>query len=157
LLRQSFDHAARREVTLGDELAFLEAYLDIQRSRFGDRLSTSIEARPELLEARVPHLLLQPLVENAIRHGIGTYATAGRITVRAAHVGDRLELRVLDDGAGPPANRGASRRDGAGLGMTNTRLRLERLYGDDYRFELRARDQQGGAEALVELPFGVDR
>jgi len=157
LLRQSFDHAARREVTLGDELAFLEAYLDIQRSRFGDRLSTSIEAEPELLEARVPHLLLQPLVENAIRHGIGTYATAGRITVRAAHVGDRLELRVLDDGAGLPANRGAARRDGAGLGMTNTRLRLERLYGDEYRFELRARDQQGGAEAVVELPFGVDR
>jgi len=157
LLRQSFDHAARREVTLGDELAFLEAYLDIQRSRFGDRLSTSIEAEPALLEARVPHLLLQPLVENAIRHGIGTYATAGRIAVSAAHVGDRLTLRVLDDGGGPP--RGATRRDGAGggLGLTNTRLRLERLYGDDYRFELRARDSQGGAEALVELPFGVDR
>ena len=156
LLEQSFEHAARREVTLGDELAFLEAYLDIQRSRFGDRLTTSIDAEPGLLEARVPHLLLQPLVENAIRHGIGKYATAGRITIKAAHVGQRLVLRVLDDGAGPSGMRGAARRDGAGLGMTNTRLRLERLYGDDYRFELHA-PEQGGAEAIVELPFGVDR
>jgi two-component system, LytTR family, sensor kinase len=159
LLRQSFDHAARREVTLRDELAFLEAYLDIQRSRFGDRLSTNIDASPALLEARVPHLLLQPLVENAIRHGIGAHAAAGRITVSASQLDHRLVLRVLDDGAGLTSK---SRRDGvagAGLGMTNTRLRLQRLYGEHYRFEVRPRADNGaaGAEAIVELPFDVAR
>src|SRR4051794_12390548 len=151
LLRQSFDHASRREVTLGEELAFLESYLDIQRSRFGERLSTSIETEPALLEARVPHLLLQPLVENAIRHGIAAHAAAGRIIVRTTRAGDRLVLRVLDDGAGivlkPTSSARGSSVSGGGLGISNTRLRLERLYGDDYRFDLRPREQ-GGTEAI---------
>ena len=161
LLRQSFDHAARREVTLGEELAFLESYLDIQRSRFGDRLSTSIETEPGLLQACVPHLLLQPLVENAIRHGIGAHAAAGRIVVRASRADSRLVLRVLDDGAGitpkPVTPRRGGSMNGTGLGISNTRLRLQRLYGDDYRFDVHPRERDGGTEAIVELPFGVDR
>ena len=146
LLRQSFSHATRREVTIGEELAFLESYLDIQRQRFGGRLVTHVQVEDALRSARVPHLLLQPLVENAIRHGIARHAGAGSIVISAARSGDRLTIRVADDGAGLTA------RSREGIGISNTRLRLRHLHGDDFRFELNAGVERG-AEAVVELPF----
>ena len=152
LLKQSFEHASRRQVTLAEELAFLESYLDIQRSRFEGRLTTRVDVPDDLRRACVPHLLLQPLVENAIRHGIARHAGAGRVTVSAVRDGDRLVLRVRDDGAGLPTVRARE-----GMGISNTRLRLHHLYRDDFRFEVGAAPgATRGAEALIDIPFAID-
>jgi two-component system LytT family sensor kinase len=152
LLKQSFEHASRRQVTLAGELAFLESYLDIQRSRFEGRLTTRVDVPDDLRRACVPHLLLQPLVENAIRHGIARHAGAGRVTVSAVRDGDRLVLRVRDDGAGLPPVRARE-----GMGISNTRLRLHHLYRDDFRFEVGAAPgATRGAEALIDIPFAID-
>ncbi len=114
-------------MTLREELDFLERYLAIEKTRFGDRLSTRFRIRSDVLDARVPNLLLQPLVENAIRHGIARDADAGRLEVSATHEGGRLLLRVADDGPGlgpaPVVE---------GIGLTNTRERLRHLFGDDF-------------------------
>jgi sensor histidine kinase YesM len=146
LLRAALDHPG--EVTLRDELAFLESYLEIERTRFGGRLTVEIDAPPETHAARVPALLLQPLVENAIRHGIATKSGPGRIEVSAARSDDRIELQVRDDGPGLDAQ--ASR----GIGLANTSARLETLYQDRHRFEL-ANREGGGVAVTVMIPYRV--
>ena len=148
LLRQSFAHAASAEVPLREELRFLDSYLGIQRTRVGAGLDASIAVPAELLDARVPCLVLQPLVENAIRHGLAPRG-AGRIEISASRTGDALELRVRDDGRGLTG----PRRERQGTG--NTRLRLAQLYGGAHRFELRPA-QGGGAEAVVTIPLRTD-
>jgi sensor histidine kinase YesM len=124
LLRGSLAHAARQEVPLRDELAFLQRYLDVMRVRLGDRLAVSLDVPDALLDALVPSLLLQPLVENAIRHGIADRAEGGRVTIAARGDGDRLVLEIADDGPGMSAP-----ATGGGIGLSNTRERLGRLYG----------------------------
>jgi signal transduction histidine kinase len=152
LLRASLDHAARPEVTLAEELAFLESYLGIERARFEDRLTVSVQADDEALGALMPAFLLQPLVENAIKHGIVRRTASGRVDVDARREGDRLLLRVRDDGVGLPG--GWSLERNAGVGLRNAAERLERLYPDAHRLQVAAAPE-GGVVVEVELPFRV--
>lgn len=147
LLLQSLAHAAHREIPLGDELRFLEAYLAIQQRRFGDRLRASVIVNDAALGAAVPHLVLQPLVENAILHGIGGRGRGGTVVVRASVVLDRLVVTIEDDGVG--LGDGPIRE---GLGLCNTRLRLHRLYAGDFELTVAARSS-GGVTTTVVVPF----
>ncbi len=152
LLRIALEPDAPQEVSLREEIRFLEQYAEIQRTRFQGRLTIDVAPDADALDHLVPRLALQPLVENAIRHGTARRAAAGRVELRATADGERLRIVVRDDGPGPPPD--AERRDGVGLG--NTRARLEQLYGADHRFELRAR-AEGGAEVVLEIPAYTTR
>jgi two-component system, LytTR family, sensor kinase len=148
LLRSVLDEVEAQEVPLRRELESLGLYLAIEEVRFQDRLRVEIAAGPETLDALVPHLGLQPLVENAIRHGIGRRSAAGRLEIRAARVGDTLEIAVRDDGPGLPAGGVPS----PGIGLVNTRERLRQLYGDAARLSLE-NGPAGGAVATLVLPY----
>jgi len=152
LLRRMLEGASQQEAPLKQELEFIKSYLAIEQIRFQDRLRVDFSIDPEVLDARVPHLILQPLVENAIRHGIAPHLFAGMVSVSAKRLngGKRLQLAVRDDGPG------AGDGDGArpGIGLANTRARLGRLYGADFTLEV-TNLPQGGMEALVELPFAL--
>ncbi|HEY0378111.1 MAG TPA: histidine kinase [Pyrinomonadaceae bacterium] len=151
LLRASLEKAGAHEVALHKELEFLESYLEIEQTRFQDRLTVRMEIDPAALDARVPNLILQPLVENAIRHGIAPRARAGRVEIRAARENGVVRLAVADDGAGL----GSARPEDLmkkGIGLSNTRSRLEQLYGAAHRFEMRER-AGGGLEVAIEIPF----
>jgi two-component sensor histidine kinase len=151
LLRISLDHEETQEVTLRDELTFLEPYLEIEKARLGDRLTVEMNIDPETLSARVPHLILQPLVENAVRHGIAPRVEPGKVTISAKKgASDSLELEIRDDGLGIERSNHASERKGVGL--SNIQSRLEQLYGDAQRFELDAHPQ-GGAVVRIRLPL----
>ena len=130
------------------ELDFLSRYLEIEQTRFGDRLAVNLDIATDTLDALVPNLVLQPLVENAIRHGIEPRAKPGRIHLRARREHRRLKLEVRDNGVGlspggPPAE---------GVGLSNTRARLLQLYGEGHRFDL-GNSPDGGLVVCVELPF----
>ncbi|HET9697859.1 MAG TPA: histidine kinase [Terriglobales bacterium] len=146
LLRLSLDHVSSNMVPLQQELEFLESYLDIEKTRFEERLQIVQDIDPEALDAAVPNLLLQPLVENAIRHGINKKAAGGKIEIYAAKRGDRLRIMITDDGRPPQPSSSSS-----GIGMANTRARLTQLFGNDFSFELLAAGQ--GAQVLIDLPF----
>ncbi|MFC3814438.1 sensor histidine kinase [Lysobacter sp. GCM10012299] len=148
LLRRSLDSTDLHEVTLGEEIGFLESYLEIEQARFGERLSYSILVPDLALDARVPNLILQPLVENALRHGLATRAGPGRVEIKADRQGDCLLLRVVDDGRGlPPA---MTER----IGLANTRARLRLLYADRQRLDVRSSDG-GGVIAEIALPWNT--
>jgi signal transduction histidine kinase len=151
LLRTALDSSDSQEVPLRQELDFLGTYLEIERIRFGDRLRVEMHIAPETMEAKVPNLVLQPLVENAIRHGIEPRARPGSIQIRACRRGDALALQVIDNGAGMP--RGNPPREGVGL--ANTRARLRELYGGAHRFEM-LNAEQGGLEVKLDIPFRVE-
>jgi len=142
------DHA---EITLSEELKLVNDYLGLESIRFADRLTTSVEVEPGLESCLVPPLLLQPLVENAIRHGVGATTSAGRIVVTASRSGDRLVLEVQDDGPGPGRSTGAEEK-GTGVGLENVRSRLLHLYGDEGEVQLTALPGKG-ALARVVLPI----
>jgi hypothetical protein len=148
LLRYTLENAGKQEVPLSEELEFLELYLNIQQMRFPDRLSIELHIAPETLRALVPNLLLQPLVENAIRHGIAPRATRGTVGVRAAHAAEVLQLEVYDDGPGLRAD-GNTRK---GIGLTNTRARLAQLYGAAHSFSVTSR-AEGGTSVRLSIPF----
>ena len=150
LLRQTLDNAGKQEVRLGEELEWLELYLKLQQIRFSDRLKVSINAEPETLDALVPNLITQPLVENAIRHGLGPRAAPGSVSLSAQRANARLELSVCDDGVGLPE--GWHLSSSKGVGLLNTKARLQQLYGPDFAFEVRNREQ-GGVEALLTIPL----
>ncbi|HSJ25536.1 MAG TPA: histidine kinase [Longimicrobiales bacterium] len=152
LLRISLEHEETQEVTLREELAFLEPYLEIEQARLGDRLVVVLEIAPDTLDALVPHLMLQPLVENAIRHGIAPRIEAGTVTIASALGADggSLHLEVRDDGPGIVPDGGASGRKGVGL--SNIRSRLEQLYDGAHRFELDTHPE-GGLIVRIVLPF----
>lgn len=148
LLRAALDSSDTQEVTLREELDLLKRYLAIEQIRFGDRLKVEIEASPDILDARVPNLILQPLVENAIRHGIEPHAKPGRIELRAERSNGALVLEVSDNGNGIRANEPMSE----GVGLFNTRTRLRTLYGDSHGFEL-SPCPQGGLLVRLRIPF----
>lgn len=152
LLRISLGTAGEQEVPLERELDVLRHYLDIQQVRFQDRLSVSFDVDRDAPRAFVPNLLLQPLVENAIKHGIGPRAAAGHIVISAHRRNGVLALEVSDDGVGAATGGEASdaRREGVGLG--NSRARLQSLYGDAHRFEVGPRSA-GGFRVHIEIPY----
>lgn len=147
LLRRALDGGDRHEVTLAEELSFVEGYLEIERTRFGDRFTVRLRIEDEARLALVPSLILQPLVENAIRHGMARAAGPGRIWIEAGREGERLRLRVRDNGPGcgvqPPR---------AGVGLSNTAGRLEAIHGAAAALELTS-PAGGGFEASIVLPL----
>ena len=151
LLRAALNHSHLHEVTLAEELAFLEKYLDIEQVRFGDRLQIRFEIDDRVRDVLVPNLILQPIVENAIRHGISQRPGPGLIVIGARTGADEttVDLEVCDDGVGLVA----SSQSGSGVGLDNTRARLEQLYGDAaFRFEL-LRRREGGVRAALTIPL----
>jgi two-component system, LytTR family, sensor kinase len=151
-LRLTLENSGAQEVLLRDELDFLRCYLDIEGIRFYDRLTVRMEIEPQTLGSRVPNLILQPIVENAIRHGIAARSTQGVIEIRARRVGERLSLEVKDNGPGLPLEVGSSRIGRGGIGLANTQNRLRQLYGGDSSFEL-SNDARGGLLVTLEIPF----
>jgi sensor histidine kinase YesM len=150
LLRASLENKGTHEVTLKEELEFLESYLEIEQTRFQDRLTMRMEVDPKALDACVPNLILQPLVENAIRHGIAPRAAAGLIEIHARRENGMVQLEVHDNGAGMTQILSESQMKG--IGLSNTRARLEQLYGASHRFELHNREG-GGLIVTIEIPF----
>ncbi|MGE0442219.1 MAG: sensor histidine kinase [Gemmatimonadales bacterium] len=148
LLRRAMTRDAPATVPLRDELAWLEAYLGLMQQRFGARLQVDVAVAPELAEVPVPRFLLQPLVENAIRHGVASKSGPGHVAVAAARNGSRLELVVRDDGRGF----GQSGEPGTGAGLSATTARLQLLYGADHAFEVTGHPD-GGTVARVAVPL----
>jgi two-component system, LytTR family, sensor kinase len=153
LLRMSLESKDRQEVPLAEELAFLDHYLAIQKIRFGRRLKVDIDVAPEVRYASVPSLFLQPLVENAIRHGISHRASGGMVQVTAEPVGGKLAIRVADDGAGLPP--GWSLENSKGLGLSVTRERIAGMYPNDEGSLVIKGREEGGTVVEIVLPLRV--
>jgi two-component system LytT family sensor kinase len=148
LLRSTLEITGAQEVSLKRELEFITPYLEIEQARLGPRLTVQMTIAPDVMDACVPNFLLQPLVENAIRHGIAPRAEPGRIEISARRVNGTLELCVRDDGPGLHA--AATSNNGIGLG--NTKARLQQLYGAAHRFEVQNAPERG-LVATVAIPF----
>ena len=148
LLRLTMHHPGQPLTRLRDEIVFIEKYLEIERIRFRDRLTAQVDADPAVLDAEVPSLILQPLVENAIRHGIEPRPGRGRLEIGARRDERGLVLTVRDNGAGQPP--GGFVREG--IGLANTRARLRELYGDVHAFTL-ANHPEGGLEVRLLIPL----
>ena len=149
LLRHSLRERDGDLVSLAEERELLQPYLALQELRFADRLRIEVDLEPELLGAAVPDLVLQPLVENALRHGIEQRPGPGSVRVRARREGETLVVEVEDDGVGPGAS---DARDGTGTGLASTRARLQALYGERASLTLRE-NGLGGARATLRLPY----
>ena len=149
LLRCVLDDVEAQEVPLRRELEYLRLYLAIEQIRFQDRLRVEISVDPELLNAAVPHMALQPIVENAIRHGIGRSSAAGNVHIHAVRFNETLEIQVRDDGPGLLSSSGFT---GPGIGLTNTRARLHQLYGGASSLTL-ANGEKRGAVAAMRIPY----
>ncbi len=148
-LRRVVEDSDRQQVPLGEELEFTQKYLDIQKARFAERLQFSVDVPQELLPAQVPSLILQPMVENAVKHGIARRVQGGAIRITASRANGTLTVRVYNDGPSLPVGWETSQ---SGIGILNVRTRLQSLYGD--QFELSMRNQQpGGVEVTVSVPF----
>lgn len=145
LLRLSLETAGKQEIALQQELDFLERYLEIETTRFSDRLTVNLDIEPRALDVLVPNLILQPIVENAIRHGIALRSGPGQVDVSARVLGARLQLEVRDNGPGLKS----SPREG--IGLSNTRARLAQLYGKDHELEVR-NAPLGGLVVRMNLP-----
>lgn len=155
LLRSSMDHTAKQEIPLREELTFVGRYVDIQRARFRDRLQVRIDVAEDSLDALVPSLMLQPLVENAIRHGIEAHKGRGEISIRAARDAGTLTLTVRDggiEGERPLISSSHEPRTSNGIGLGNVSARLEHLYGGTHSFSA-GHDAEGGFVVVMRLPY----
>ena len=148
-LRRVLEGSTRQEVPLGEEMEFTNRYLEIQKVRFAERLQLSVDVPKELCSARVPSFILQPMVENAIKHGIAKRKQGGLIRITASHCNGRLTLNVCNDGPSLPLGWEMAR---SGIGISNVRTRLQGLYGDAFELNMRNQDV-GGVEVTVSLPF----
>ena len=146
LLRLALENSGTQLVSLKNELNFLERYLELQRIRFQDRLTVVMDVDAETLNAEVPNLILQPIVENTIRHGVEVSSEPVRVVIRARRQGELLQLEIEDDGPG------FSESGREGVGLTNTRQRLERLYGEQHRFTI-GNGASKGVVAVLDIPF----
>jgi hypothetical protein len=149
LLRMTLDTVGRQQTSLKEEIDFLRKYLQIEQTRLGDRLTVTWDVDGETLDCLVPNLVLQPLVENSIKHGIALKSEGGSVTVRARRQGQMLWMEVEDDGSGPSEVGLESLRQG--IGLTNTRARLAHHYGANYRFEFHKR--VGSFAVIIALPW----
>jgi len=152
LLRHTLDHSARQEVELREELNFIKLYLSIQEMRFSDRLQIKLDIDPATTRAMVPNLILQPLTENALRHGFGRSADSGLVGISSAVEDGHLRLTVYDNGAGLPDD--WQLKGSAGIGLANTAARLQQLYDDNHQFDIRNRDG-GGVEVVIVMPLRI--
>ncbi len=152
LLRAVLDDMEAQEVTLERELTYLRLYLSIEQMRFSDRLVVRIEPDPDVLDAAVPHMALQPIAENAVRHGIGCRVAGGSIDVRASRVGGRLHITIRDTGEGARAGSPAGR----GLGLSNLRARLKQLHGAEGELRIECTDTGAAVEVIVPYRRLVD-
>ena len=148
LLRLTLENSGVLEVPLKKELEFLDSYLQIEQTRFGDRLKVTFHIEDDVLDAMVPNMLLQPIVENSIKHGINRQRGPGLIEIVASEDNGALHVAVADNGAGLGGNGAPS----TGVGLANTRARLEKLYGNSFRFEVTNRNE-GGVLTTIELPL----
>jgi hypothetical protein len=148
-LRRVVDDSGRQQVPLGEELEFTQKYLEIQKARFAERIEFSVDVPAELLSAQVPSLILQPMVENAVKHGIAKRVHGGAIRIAASRSNGTLTLRVYNDGPSLAAGWEAS---APGIGISNVRTRLQSLYGKEFDFNLRNR-KPGGVEAALSVPY----
>jgi two-component system, LytTR family, sensor kinase len=149
LLRITFDRSGEPKVSLKEEMDFLQKYLDIEQTRFQDRLTVHVHVEPDALDGEVPRMILQPLVENAIKHGIAGRRGGDHVQITAGLNGDRLWMQVHDNGGGLQV--GTLKALRTGVGLSNTRARLDCLYGRHYRLEFS--DKRGGLSVLIEIPF----
>src|SRR5580698_8654563 len=149
LLRTSLDSEVIPEVTLSQEMEFTRRYLAIEQTRLGERLQVDLSIPSDTLDALVPSMLLQPLVENAVRHGVVPMVQGGRIMITSAIRADRLQMVIGNSGIRRDEQRN---KNGNGIGLRNTAERLKTLYGDDHRFTLQW-PETGGCQVLIELPF----
>ncbi|MBM3773199.1 MAG: hypothetical protein FJW27_18315 [Acidimicrobiia bacterium] len=152
LLRMALQTSAQQEVPLKQELEILRKYLDIEQTRLGPRLTVRLQIDPQTLDASVPNLLLQPLVENAVRHGIAPHSRPGSIAIESAREGDRLVLHVWDSGFGVAPDGLAALNNGVGL--ANTRTRLEHLYPGAFAFTFA--NLANGFRVTVALPYRAE-
>jgi sensor histidine kinase YesM len=152
LLRLTLDRIAVQEVTLREELEFVEKYLEIEKTRFGGRLQVRTSIDPATLDALVPNLLLQPLVENAVRHGIAPKLQGGHVEISSRREGDTLVVQVRDDG--PGLSQAARQALHSGVGLSNTRARLEHLYRERFQFEF-VEQSGGGLAVRIVVPFVI--
>ena len=150
LLRQLMAHGGRQEIELWRELDYVQTYLAVEKLRFEERLVTEFDADEECLHAAVPTLIVQPLVENAIKHGIAQRRNAGRLRVSAKRVGAMLRIEVFNDPA--EGGRRASEHDNHGIGLQATRARLERAYPEKHRLDCRL-GGDAGSTVILEIPF----
>lgn len=151
LLRLSLTHAEDQEIPLAQEIAFIERYLDLQKARLDDRLEATVKVDSDVLHALVPTFILQPLVENAIRHGTGTRFDRGLVEVKAWRTNGQVHLSVQDDGPGLPP--GWDPKKSAGIGISNTRERLRQLYGDRNQMFAISGNIDKGVRVDLTFPF----
>ena len=151
LLRASLDFEPGREITLESELELLRRYTAIQKARFDERLTVDVEIDRNALDAYVPQMILQPIVENAIQHGLAPREEMGTVKVQASRQGEQLQLVVRDDGVG--YGRSLASTGGHGIGMAGTRARLSHLYGDRYALEVSHPRGEAGTIVTIQLPF----
>lgn len=154
-LRLTLENSGSQEVTLQQEMEFLSCYLEIERIRFQNRLVTRMDLDEQTLDAKVPNLILQPIVENAIRHGIAARSTPGLIEIEAKQHNGTLRIQVRDNGPGLSEHRTTDNLFKKGVGLANTETRLERLYGADHLFDL-SNNPDGGLIVTLEMPFHKD-
>jgi two-component system, LytTR family, sensor kinase len=152
LLRTTLDNDAAAEIPLSQELIFVEQYLAIEQTRLGDRLHVNTAISRETLDAVVPSMLLQPLVENAVRHGVAPMIGGGSIAIESTSRGDRLLMRIRNSGPRTSRNSCEPILPSKGIGLANTAERLKTLFGDDQRFSLRC-PEAGGYEVTIDIPF----
>jgi len=152
MLRFIMDNIHKQEVTLREEIDFLDRYISLQKKRFEEKLEFSTDIDPGSWNAMVPSLILQPLVENAIEHGIRNHTDGGKIDIKCVRDNNHLAFEIRDNGAGLQKK---PSRNGKGIGVSNTRERLNALYGSDYTFELENRDE-GGVSVTLKIPYRWD-
>ncbi len=147
MLRYSLNNINIQEVTLREEMEFLHRYLDIEKIRFQDRLQTEIRVDPSVMKARIPSMLLQPIVENSIRHGISKQAAPGKVSIEAKRYDNNLEMTVMDTGAGFSENQNEE-----GIGLSNTRKRLDKMYNSSYSFHVE-RSPKNETIVKITIPY----
>ena len=152
LLRLTLENIGQQEIPLQSELDFLAKYLQIEQTRFADRLIVRFDVQPDTLDTLVPNLILQPLVENAIKHGVAKKSGPGHIDISARREGDKLRMEVRDDGVG--LSEDALTALQKGIGVSTTRARLQHLFGADYRFEFHR--QPSGLSVVVAIPWQIE-
>lgn len=150
LLRIALDSSERQEVTLQEEMTFLQSYLDIQELRFQDRLQINVNTPPETLNAMVPSMILQPLVENVVTHGLEPLGNKGKIEIRSQIKDNSLILKISDNGPGLPSSENIDESNG--IGISNTRKRLRQLFGDDFKIEF-TNNTNAGMKVTMTIPF----